>query len=119
MSDPLHESSRMTVQTADSVYEMLKKNFDRAYDGTTRAPFGLYLHAAWFFGYEWRFEGYLKFLEYITSKDDVWVVPVSAGIEYRKNPVTNADLMNGTSSLSDAFGCTNFPSTSCRRTVCR
>jgi hypothetical protein len=41
---------------------MLKRNFDRAYNGNTRAPFGLYVHAAWFFGADFRF----LFIEKIT-----------------------------------------------------
>jgi hypothetical protein len=38
----------------EAVLEMLKRNFDRSYTGLTRAPFGLYVHAAWFFGQEFR-----------------------------------------------------------------
>jgi len=33
--------------TAEGVYKMLAKNFERHYT-TSRAPFGLYYHAAWF-----------------------------------------------------------------------
>jgi len=74
------------------VYDMLMKNFQRVYHGETdedgvflpgnRAPWGLYMHAAWFFGQDWHFQGYLKFIEEISSKDDVWIVPVEAGLEY-------------------------------------
>ena len=73
---------------------MLRKNFDRAYNGTTRAPFGLYMHAAWFFGNEWRYTGYKQFIEYLVSLNDVWIVPISAGFEYFKNPMTNDELIN-------------------------
>ena len=31
-------------ETADAVKEMLMRNFERAYNGKTRAPFGLYMH---------------------------------------------------------------------------
>lgn len=67
------------------VYNMLMKNFLRAYEGNTRAPMGLYMHAAWFYGQEWHYEGYKMFLDNITSSyyDDVWVVPIIKGIEYR------------------------------------
>ncbi len=41
---------------SEDVYEMLMRNFNRAYSGNTRAPFGLYMHAAWFFGQDFRFE---------------------------------------------------------------
>ena len=58
----------------------------------------------------YRFEGYLKFLEYITGLDDVWVVPINAGLEYRKNPKTNDELKAG---ALDAFNCDNFPVADC------
>jgi hypothetical protein len=97
-------------QDPEDYYLMLKKNFDRAYNGRTRAPFGLYVHAAWFFGQDYRFSGYKKFLTEITAKDDVWIVPVSAGLEYRKNPLTNAQLKAGE---LDAFNCDSFPQEDC------
>ena len=39
---------------------MLKKNFERAYNGLTRAPLGFYTHAAWWASpeLEHRFEGF-------------------------------------------------------------
>ena len=53
----------MGEATAEHVYQMLKKNFDRVYHGEedelgffvdgSRAPWGLYMHAAWFFGQPW------------------------------------------------------------------
>merc|ERR1719507_2161158 len=72
------------------VYDMLKKNFERAYYGKTRAPLGYFVHAAWWASeeLEWRFEGFKMWMEeMMTNYDDVWVVPVRAGIEYMKNPV--------------------------------
>jgi len=98
--------SCLGTETADDVYQMLKRNFDRGYNGFTRAPFGLYVHAAWFFGYDYRFEGYKTFLDYITTMDDVWVVPIHAGLQYRRTPVTNAELLNGSLPI---FHCDNFP----------
>ena len=41
---------------------MLMRNFERVYNGN-RAPWGLYMHAAWFFGSPWHFEGYSMFLK--------------------------------------------------------
>merc|ERR1712243_523946 len=86
------------------VYDMLMKNFQRVYHGEedeygvfqpgNRAPWGLYMHAAWFFGQDWHFQGYLKFIEEISSKDDVWIVPVKQGIKYMKNPLTQEELLS-------------------------
>jgi hypothetical protein len=49
-------------------------------------------------------------LDYITSLDDVWIVPINAGLEYRKNPKTNEELKNGD---LDAFNCDAFPPEDC------
>jgi len=110
--------SCLGTETAEDVHDMLKKNFDKAYGGFTRAPLGFYVHAAWFFGYDYRYEGYKMFMEEITQLDDVWIVPISAGLDYTRNPVTNAELLNGT---LPSFHCDNFPtppSPPCRETSC-
>ena len=59
-----------------------------------------------------RYEGYKLFLEEILSLKDknVWIVPVAAGIEYRKNPMTNADL---TAKKFAPFNCDSFPAEDC------
>ena len=57
-----------------------------------------------------RYQGYKKFLKEITDLEDVWVVPVSAGIEYMKDPKTNQQLIDGE---LPAFGCKNFPPEDC------
>jgi len=41
-------------EDAEVIRKMLKRNFDLAYNGKTRAPIGLFVHAAWFFGSEER-----------------------------------------------------------------
>jgi len=74
------------------VYDMLMKNFQRVYNGDydefgdfqpgNRAPWGLYMHAAWFFGQPWHYEGYKKFIETIAGLNDVWIVPVKSGLDY-------------------------------------
>ena len=60
-------------QDPRQVYDMLMKNFLRVYEGDeswdgdfhagNRAPWGLYMHAAWFFGQDWHFQGYKMFVE--------------------------------------------------------
>lgn len=57
---------------AEDVYKMLLKNFERHYN-SNRAPFGLFYHAAWFTTQHYR-KGYMKFIDYINSKDDVYMV---------------------------------------------
>ena len=103
--------------TPDQVYQMLMKNFERAYNGNTRAPMGLYTHAAWFFGADWHYEGYKRFLDEITSTNynDVWIVPVIKGIAYRKNPMTNQQLLDN--QQSGVFGCDEVKESDCSNKV--
>ena len=111
-----------TVEDPDQVYHMLMKNFKRVYEGDedfdgqlvpgNRAPWGLYMHAAWFFGdYGWHYTGYKKFIQVcrlysllvlvhnfcrqeIASYDDVWIVPVESGLEYMRSLFFGANLSN-------------------------
>lgn len=99
------------------VYDMLKRNFDRVYTGDAgfggdfqegnRAPWGLYMHAAWFFGQPWHFEGYKMFIQEISSYNDVWIVPVKAGLDYMKNPLSNEQLI-AAGKTSGPFACSEI-----------
>ena len=99
---------------------MLMKNFKRIYEGDVdfdgqlvpgnRAPWGLYVHTEWFFGdYGWHYTGYKQFIQVcppclfqkksfcfqeIASYDDVWIVPIEAGLEYMKTTFFGANLSN-------------------------
>lgn len=99
----------------EQVYEMLMKNFLRAYNGNTRAPIGFYMHAAWFFGVPWHYDGYKMFIAEITDHskyDDVWIVPVREGFKYLQNPMRNSDLIDN---QYPPFNCEpgNFPASNC------
>jgi len=99
------------------VYDMLKRNFDRVYTGDAgfggdfqegnRAPWGLYMHAAWFFGQPWHFEGYKMFIQEISSYEDVWIVPVKAGLDYMRNPLSNEQLI-AAGKTSGPFACSDI-----------
>ena len=94
--------------------EMLIKNFERAYYGQTRGPIGLYMHAAWFFGQPWHFDGYIEAIRQIANNyNDTWIVPIRAGIEYMKNPVPISDL-----DTYPPFGCDNLPTADCSFRTC-
>jgi len=89
----------------EEITEFLRRNFDRVYNGD-RAPWGLYMHAAWFYGaYSWHYEGYKQFLKDILELPNVWVVPIRDGIEYMKDPKTNDELL--AQGKDSVFGC-NF-----------
>ncbi|KAL0268445.1 UNVERIFIED_CONTAM: hypothetical protein PYX00_010393 [Menopon gallinae] len=70
--------------TADGVYKMLIKNFERHFT-TNRAPFGLYYHAAWF-THEHHKEGFIAFLDTIVNMPEVWLVTTWQAIEWVRDP---------------------------------
>ncbi|OAD60533.1 hypothetical protein WN48_05050 [Eufriesea mexicana] len=87
--------------TADGVYKMLIKNFERHYT-TNRAPFGLFYHAAWFTQPHHK-EGFISFLDTIVAMDDVWIVTNWQAIQWVRNP-TPLPLLH----TFESFGC-NYP----------
>jgi len=94
-----------TTNTPEEIMEMLMKNWERVYNGN-RAPWGLYAHSGWFDRGDWHYQGYKKFIEYISSLDDVWIVPIREGIEYVKAPMSHEDLL--AEGKNSVFGCQKF-----------
>jgi len=106
-------------ETKETVFEMLMKNFNRTYRGEmdeygdwqdgNKAPWGLYMHAAWFFGENrWHYDGYRMFLDEITDNakyPDVFIVPVKAGIEYMKKQAPMPVLTQWGKKDISPFGC--------------
>ncbi|XP_058794391.1 uncharacterized protein LOC131666057 [Phymastichus coffea] len=84
--------------TADGVYKMLIKNFERHYT-TNRAPFGLFYHAAWFTQPHHK-EGFISFLDTIVAMDDVWIITNWQAIQWVRNPTPLALL-----DRFEPFGC--------------
>jgi len=78
--------------TAEGIYQLLAKNFERHYN-TNRAPFGLYYHAAWFTQPHHK-EGFESFLDALTSMDDVWLVTNWQAIQWIKNPTPQSRILN-------------------------
>merc|ERR1712012_557572 len=104
--------------TAEHVYNMLMKNFRRVYIGEeddfgnfivgNKAPWGLYMHAAWFFGNDWHYEGYKMFIQEITNSTaypDVYIVPIEAGIRYMQAPMPIEVITNQGKKDTTPFGC--------------
>lgn len=71
----------------DELVDFFIENFNREYKGN-RAPFGFYVHAAWFLKGDNHFEAYLKFIEYLQSLPDVYIVNSSFVLDWIKNPVS-------------------------------
>ena len=59
--------------TSDGLLEWMKAEFNKQYTGN-RAPVGLYTHAAWFNVNEARFDAYKRFLDYLGTLKDVFIV---------------------------------------------
>ncbi|XP_076306731.1 uncharacterized protein LOC143223121 [Tachypleus tridentatus] len=68
----------------EGVIEFLSKNFYRHYD-SNRAPFGLFYHSAWF-NTPHRRKGFIKFLNEINSKDDVWIITNWQMLQWMRDP---------------------------------
>lgn len=90
--------------TEDGIYDMLIKNFERHYR-SNRAPFGLYYHASWFL-IPHRQEGFVKFLDEILKKDDVYLVTALQALEWIKNPTPLSDIKRFA-----PWGCNDAPKT--------
>jgi hypothetical protein len=70
---------------ADELLGWFIDNFNVSYSGN-RAPFGFYVHAAYFNVDPIRLEAYSRFIDYLQGLDDVYLVSPSTAIEWIKNP---------------------------------
>ncbi|XP_046636843.1 chitin deacetylase 7-like isoform X3 [Daphnia pulicaria] len=72
--------------TTAQIFDYFMFNFQRF--NKTRAPFGIFQHVYWFLDSQAVLEGFLKFLDHLATLDYVYIVPVSKGIEWMRNPMT-------------------------------
>lgn len=70
--------------TADDVHKMMMDNFNRHYK-SNRAPFGIFYHSAWF-NQDHRRKGFIRFMDEIMSKDDVYFITNWQMIQWMRNP---------------------------------
>ncbi|ALC40987.1 Cda9 [Drosophila busckii] len=70
----------------DALFEWMLENFNRHYMGN-RAPFGMYLHAAWFSRGRNYFAAFKKFINHLSTYPDVYMTSVSRMLEYVRKPV--------------------------------
>lgn len=85
-------------------------NFERHYN-SNRAPFGFYVHAAWFISHENAFEAYLKFIDYLQTLDDVFISSATQVLDWVRQPVPLEELKNNRK-------CTAPKPTSCKPLTC-
>ena len=79
-------------ETADDVHLFMMNNFNRHYK-SNRAPFGIFYHSAWF-NTEHRRKGFLKFMDEIMAKDDVYFVTNWQMIEWMRNPTPLSQIQS-------------------------
>ncbi|VDI64615.1 Hypothetical predicted protein [Mytilus galloprovincialis] len=74
----------------EAAFRFLWDNF-QSYYKTNKAPFGINMHASWFF-YPDRLKAMDRFIRELTRLDDVYVVSVKQVIEWLRNPVKLQDV---------------------------
>ncbi|XP_062135395.1 chitin deacetylase 7 [Drosophila sulfurigaster albostrigata] len=91
----------------DALFEWMLENFNRHYQ-SNRAPFGMYLHAAWFSRGRNNFAAFKKFVHHLSTYPDVYMTGISRMLEYVKKPV-----------LGEPFkSCEVKPKTQCQAVHC-
>jgi hypothetical protein len=87
---PLVDNCNPRPKTADEMFALLHRNFQDQYMGN-RAPFGVFGTSGFLLGpdpeYDERKEGYKMFLDYLRELKDVYIVSISKGLEWVKDPV--------------------------------
>ncbi|XP_017124347.1 chitin deacetylase 8 [Drosophila elegans] len=92
----------------DELFYWMLENFNRHYLGS-RAPFGMYLHAAWFSRGRNYFGAFKKFINHLNTYPDVYFTGISRMLEYVKRPVLGAPFKD----------CPELPEAECRAVQCR
>lgn len=63
-------------QDVDGLVQFMIENFERSYK-TNKAPFGFFVHSAWFMVGRNHFEAFVKFIDYLEGLKDVYMVNIS------------------------------------------
>ncbi|XP_068146774.1 chitin deacetylase 7 [Drosophila tropicalis] len=91
----------------DDLVDWMLENFNRHYEGN-RAPFGMYLHAAWFARGRNYFAAFRKFIHKLRTYPDVYLTSISRMLEYVKKPVLGKPFKK----------CPTLPTTECQARQC-
>lgn len=84
----------------EAAFRFLWDNF-QSYYKTNRAPFGINMHASWFF-YPDRLKAMDRFIRELVLLDDVYIVSVKQVIDWLRNPVRLHDIKS-----FEPWGCNN------------
>ena len=77
-------------KTEDDAFKYLYNNFLSSYNGN-RAPFGLHMHAGWFYT-DYQLNAMNRFIQEILTKDDVYIVTTKQALEWMKRPTELKDI---------------------------
>ncbi|XP_037949068.1 chitin deacetylase 8-like [Teleopsis dalmanni] len=91
----------------DALFEWMLENFKRHYEGN-RAPFGMYLHAAWFSRLHHALPAFRRFLLHVNTLQDVYITTVARVVQYMHQPVLGTPFK----------GCVKKPKTECTPRSC-
>ncbi|XP_077287644.1 chitin deacetylase 8-like [Arctopsyche grandis] len=78
--------------TSDGLLNWMISEFNKKYTGN-RAPFGFYTHPGWFLADETRYHATKRFLDYLGTLKDVFIVSGSQVIDWVKHPKTVSEMM--------------------------
>ncbi|XP_070396164.1 chitin deacetylase 8-like isoform X1 [Dermacentor albipictus] len=70
--------------TEDDTLDFLRSNFERYYH-TNRTPFPVFIHETWLWN-PGRRRGYLSFVDWLLTMDDVFVVTVAEVVRFMRHP---------------------------------
>ncbi|KAJ3661244.1 hypothetical protein Zmor_005649 [Zophobas morio] len=90
---------------ADGLLQWFIDNFNVQYNGN-RAPFGFYVHQAYFSANPIHLEAYTKFVDYLQTLNDVYLVSPSQTIEWVKNPTSLKAGVRAECPQIEDLGCT-------------
>ncbi|CAH0697353.1 unnamed protein product [Spodoptera exigua] len=92
----------------DAWYKFFMRNFERQYLGN-RAPFGFYIHEWYLVAYPGVKAAYIKFLDTVTSLNDVFLVNHGEVLDWVKNPVPLNEYMKKPCKTWTRTGCDPNP----------
>ena len=95
-------------QNREDWFNLLQSNFLRHYTGGNKAPFGLYMHASWFYHPGDRLQALNDFLSYLETLNDVFVVSHQKLLDWVRNPTPLSEIND-----FDPWRCPSLPPPRC------
>lgn len=87
--------------TEADMLDFLRSNFERYYH-TNRAPFPVFIHETWLWS-PGRRQGYLAFVDWLLTMDDVYIVTVAEVVRFMRDPKPLGEYVQSECSKESAF----------------